>query len=1704
MGKLKKDISMVLSIIMFLSLVVGVLPSKAKAAAVIPTLTAISSGSYHSIALKSDGTVVTWGGDGSRQLGGEVPTSTMGNVQVKGPKNVVSVVAAGSTSYAVEADGSLWSWGANNLGQLGNGNTSVSSTIPTKSTLVDNVKSISSNGNNAVVLKKDGTVWVWGYNFSGQLGNGSTSNNLIPTQVVPGVSGIIQVTAASNATFLLKSDGTVLVAGQYVGDGTTTAKTTFAAVANLSGTKALATTDAGSMHVIKNDGSVWGWGPASSTIGDGTKVVKTSPVKLSGISDVASIYGGGTGVIALTTDGTVYNWGTYVADPAGSEKLSPGILSSVPTARTASAGISGDYFLVLSLDGTSLWGWGPYNSSGQIGDGTTNAKPTPVISTAWINQDIPEISSTGDIAAGYSHGLLLKTNGTVWAWGRNNNGQLGNGTTSNSSVPMQVPSLTGIIRIVAGYNFNLALKNDGTVWAWGDNSFGQLGDGTKIQRNSPIQISSLTNVVDIGAGAYHSLAVQPDGSLFSWGDNSHGQLGDGSTSSKSSPIKVPSLTAVKTAKGGLYHTAAIKLDGTVYSWGFNSYGQVGDGTTVDKTSPTRSGSISRVAQISVSSNHTMSLGSDGSVYGWGANNYGELGGLSTSPNVPTLSTIVDSTKISLGVLHELAIRSDGTVWASGNNGYGQLGNGNTANQNALTRVQGISDVVDVVAGSSFSIALTGDGKVWSWGDNGFGQLGNGTTTSTGNPTALSGDLNSGGSGAGTSLSAPAEFSATDNNTSVALSWTTVPLASSYQIIRNGVLITTGSGTSFNDTTVTPGVTYTYAVIASNSTTSSSAKLLTITPGTGSGTVNAGSGGTGGSGGGTPTLSTINNLTSLNVSGVTLSPTFSKTTVGYSSTSSTSANSVTVTAVVEDAGSSIKIGNNPQASGVASAPIALVAGPNVITVSVTSAAGTIKNYSVTVIKTLSNVADLSSIFAEGMSISPTFNRNTTSYASSVSNSVDRVRFTVGSYSIYSTIEINGIPVSANITSNYFPLDNGANTFTIAVTAQDGTVKNYIHTITRAGESSNTNLISVSFGGLSVSPSFSPSVTSYVINAPEAVETFSVLAFKSDVNASITVNGLPATSGINLGPLPLISGINTVIVQVQAQNGTTKVYTFLINRGAAAAAKPDISNPILINFRAINVTKTSARLEWNVVTRADSYSVSPLGGSSTVTSNTYLDLTGLSKETTYEYTLVAKNSAGEAIPIATTFKTLGDPPAPPTNFRLVSNYFDALTMSWDVSSGASTYMMMRESTKKVYEGIPSVFKDQTVTASTYYDYLLYAKNDYGMSTPVSLSATTPAAPAIVVSEPQMAAGKITIDFEVITGAIEYHWNRNPHWAYILNDDGTYHRTYDNAVTGETKDLGNVSITNGKLPFVEEGLAVGPVNYKLTAVVKNADGTTSTTPPLFIDGTVTEPTPTAPPTTGGGSSGGSSGGSYGGGSGGGGGSGLADPAAAPAPVTDPGTTPQPTTKDLGYVGNIFDTSVYKHSCSREDLALSSALLDTNGHWSNSHITKLVTKGIIDGYPDSTFRPDSNITRAEFTTLVVKALCLDISEFRDIFGDVKSDDWFSPWVITAQVNGIVEGVSTDRFNPGALITRQEMATIVSRAFEKRKALIQLDSSDSEILSKFVDKNSISEWAVSHVKLLYKNNIMMGRTESTIDSTSNGSRAETAALLERVLYPSK
>jgi alpha-tubulin suppressor-like RCC1 family protein len=378
----------------------------------------------------------------------------------------------------------------------------------------------------------------WGDNEQGQLGNGGTTRTDLAGPVAGLEGGIEAISAGSNHNLALLSSGAVMAWGDNgsgeLGDGTMS-------------------------------------GPETCPSGFSTTACSTTPVQTMGLGGVRAISAGGGMSLALLSNGTVMAWGS--------------------------------------------------NYAGSLGNGSTANSDTPV--------PVSGLRHVQAISANGPHSLALLRNGKVMAWGDNEYGQLGDGTHTGpeicpsagfstvpcSKVPVPVSGLRNVIAISAGDDHNLALLNDGTVVAWGVNNDGQLGDGSTTDSDVPVAVHKLSGVSAISAGGFHSLALLSDGTVASWGDNGNGQLGNGTLLNGTEPAPVSGLSEVTTISAGLAHSLAVLVDGTAKAWGWNEEGQLGNGTPKgESTLPTPVVGLSGVSVVSAGGYHSLAAGLQPAVF----------------------------------------------------------------------------------------------------------------------------------------------------------------------------------------------------------------------------------------------------------------------------------------------------------------------------------------------------------------------------------------------------------------------------------------------------------------------------------------------------------------------------------------------------------------------------------------------------------------------------------------------------------------------------------------------------------------------------------------------------------------------------------------------------------------------------------------------------------------------------------------------------------------------------------------------------------------------------------------------------------------------------------------------------------------------------------------------------------------------------------
>ncbi|MEA2090747.1 MAG: hypothetical protein U9O83_00080, partial [Campylobacterota bacterium] len=387
-----------------------------------------------------------------------------------------------------------------------------------------------------------------------------------------------------------------------------------------------------------------------------------------------------TYIVPIAYIGTVFN-NLYGKEAYPAEKITVLPSEGIEPATRLVAGSGGQSFM---WSGTEVMAWG-HNDKAQLGLGYVSVVPSHESYNSLPATTLSSFNNIQAIAAGGSHSLALLSDGSVWAWGDNDFGQLGNDTKVDSPTPVQAIGLTNVQTIAAGEHHSLALLSDGSVWIWGDNSYEQLQQLDPVYKGgySSIPVKSYTlhsGIIAIAAGDNHTLALDSNGAVWAWGENDYGQLGSTSTDSDHNfPIQVVVPGIVEAIAAGANHSLALRNDNTVWAWGSNWSGQLGNETNIDSVRPVQV--MENVKAVSTVENHSLALDKNGTVWTWGNNISGQLAdGSRISRNKPIeVSGLENVQAVAAGKHHSLALKSDcgtaGTVWAWGGNHEGELGIG---------------------------------------------------------------------------------------------------------------------------------------------------------------------------------------------------------------------------------------------------------------------------------------------------------------------------------------------------------------------------------------------------------------------------------------------------------------------------------------------------------------------------------------------------------------------------------------------------------------------------------------------------------------------------------------------------------------------------------------------------------------------------------------------------------------------------------------------------------------------------------------------------------------------------------------------------------------------------------------------------------------------------------------------------------------------
>ena len=681
----------------------------------------------------------------------EKTPSTKG-VTYLGPKNAIKITGGYINVGLITTTGKAVAWGQNDYGTFGAGNTSTKETV-----VAYDVNDFKIACYGSIVLKEDGKAYAAGKNSYGQLGIGNTTNTSTLTQIsIDTNSKIKYIAPGGDTSAVMTSDGTVYETGyNYYGvlsNGTTTNSSKFMPLLNNDGSSVTdgfiipekiidSSTDfyPTIFSIIKKDGTVWTSG-------------NNSYGQLGNSTNINSKY--------LTQTGT-----TNVELNAKNEYIKIGEKFDIDVISAANFNV-----FVKEKPVQSDWKWTSSNEdvatideNGVVigktlgyttitGYNSKNGLKAKVIINVYRNQE--GAITVPVVGQGYGNTITLKEDGTVWATGKNDYGQLGVGDTTNRNTSVQVKIdentyLENVIKIDVTDNTTIALTKTGEVYAWGKNEFGELGLGDRTYRSYATRVKGidgngyLENIIDVANGDENSYAIDKNGNVYGWGDGNYHQIDD-TTTSRTTPTQMSDCTDAISVSAGDCFMAFIQANSNSCVRGYNRYGQRGNGTTAD--TPTGTCIVGNdINKICAGNDSALMIREDGTVWTAGKNRYGELGvGDTSNRTTYTKLTLEDGTEIKAkyGELNSsitTILGKDGKVYTTGYNGYGQLSNGTTTNSLKLKPMLNsdgteVTDAILIKIGEMYELdrntgIVRKDGTVWVSGDNTYGQIGNSGNTS---------------------------------------------------------------------------------------------------------------------------------------------------------------------------------------------------------------------------------------------------------------------------------------------------------------------------------------------------------------------------------------------------------------------------------------------------------------------------------------------------------------------------------------------------------------------------------------------------------------------------------------------------------------------------------------------------------------------------------------------------------------------------------------------------------------------------------------------------------------------------------------------------------------------------------------------------------------------------------------------------------------
>ncbi|WP_222429929.1 cadherin-like beta sandwich domain-containing protein [Paenibacillus cremeus] len=918
------------------------------------------------------------------------------------------------------------------------------------------------------------------------------------------------------------------------------------------------------------------------------------------------------------------------------------------------------------------------------------------------------------------------------------------------------------------------------------------------------------------------------------------------------------------------------------------------------------------------------------------------------------------------------------------------------------------------------------------------------------------------------------------------------------------------------------------------------------------------------------------LSNLTLSAGTLTPAFAFSTTSYTTSVGNSVYGITVTPTVADSTATVKVNGTAVTSGIASGAINLNVGTNTITVLVTAQDNTTKTYAITVTRAASSNADLSNLTLSAGALTPAFASSTTSYTTSVGNSVYGITVTPTVADSAATVKVNGTAVTSGTASGTINLSVGSNTITVLVTAQDNTTKTYTITVTRA-PSSNADLSKLTLSSGTVLPTFDPAVTSYTVSVANSVYGITVTPTLADSTASVKVNGASTASGQASGSINLNVGSNPVTIEVTAQDGTQKTYTVHINRAPSSTV---VLSSLAVSAGALSPNFSGTNLGYNV-------SVGNAVSSTTITAAVYgpytsLKIAGAAMQNGATSAPIALQVGANLIPIEVIAQdginsqiyTVSVNRAPSDNAVVGSIVLSKGTLSPAFTSSLTDYearvaysvvsltvaasvdqpnAMISIQGIAVTSGAASLIPLQVgvnritieataqdgVTKKTYvvtiYRESLSSSNS-GSTTPTTTPVTTDTEVNVLVNGKVENAGTATtstvngqtvttvavdqkkledklaaegrnavvtipvnIKSDVVVGELNGQMVKSMESKQAILEMKTDKVTY--TVPAEQINIDSISSQFGKSVALQDikihieiaappaetvkvvqnaaakgtfALVVPPVNFTVTGTYGNTTVEVSKFN-AYVERTIAIPDGVDPSkiTTG--------------------------------IVVEPNGTVRHVPTKIVKIDGKYYAKVYSLTNSTYTVVWHPIeFTDVANHWAKAAVNDMGSRMVIEGTGDGIFSPDRDITRAEFAAIIVRGLGLKLENGATPFSDVKSSDWYSSAINTAYAYHLISGFEDGTFRPNDKITREQAMVIIAQAMTITKLKDKLASHAAEdILRSFTDAADASSWAVGGIADSAEAGIVTGREGARLAPKAFITRAEVAAIVQRLLQKS-